>query len=123
VSTGGDRGHGGGRAGVDRWAAGRKVLRAADPRMAALVDADPGLDPEAWMDRVPSDLWGALETRSLPQATHTRSRACTSGDPHLAHLPTQRGSGAATYRAFQCRQSPHTAHAVATLPSAGRRAR
>ena len=60
-------------------------------------------------------------TRSLPQATHTRSRACTSGDPHLVHPPTHRGSGVATYRAFQCLQSPHTAHAVASLPSAGRR--
>ena len=60
MSTGRGRKHGAGRAGVDRWAAGRKVLRAADPRMAALVDADPELDPEAWMDRVPSDLWGAL---------------------------------------------------------------
>jgi DNA-3-methyladenine glycosylase II len=67
VSTGGGRGHGGARAGVDRWAAGRKVLRAADPRMAALVDADPELDPEAWMDRVPSDLWGALVLQVIGQ--------------------------------------------------------
>ena len=67
MSTGDGRGHGGGRAGVDRWAAGRKVLRAADPRMAALVDADPELDPEAWMDRVPSDLWGALVLQVIGQ--------------------------------------------------------
>ncbi|MCW3037713.1 MAG: DNA-3-methyladenine glycosylase 2 family protein [Actinobacteria bacterium] len=56
MSTGG----GGGRAGVDRWTAGREVLRAAEPRMAALVDADPGLDLDAWLDRLRSDLWCAL---------------------------------------------------------------
>jgi DNA-3-methyladenine glycosylase II len=67
VSTGGGRGRGGGRAGVDRWAAGREVLRAADPRMAALVDADPGLDLDAWMDRLPSDLWGALVLQVIGQ--------------------------------------------------------
>ena len=67
MSTGGGRGRGGGRAGVDRWAAGREVLRAADPRMAALVDADPGLDLDAWMDRLPSDLWGALVLQVIGQ--------------------------------------------------------
>jgi hypothetical protein len=41
----------------DRWAAGREVLRAADLRMAALVDADPGLDPDVLFDGWPSDLW------------------------------------------------------------------
>ena len=46
--------------GVDRWAAGREVLRAADPRIAALVEAEPGLDPDAWLDGLPSDLWAAL---------------------------------------------------------------
>jgi len=35
--------------------------------MAALVDADPELDPEAWMDRVPSDLWGALVLQVIGQ--------------------------------------------------------
>jgi 3-methyladenine DNA glycosylase/8-oxoguanine DNA glycosylase len=39
-------GRGGGRAAVDRWAAGREVLRAADPQMAALMEADPELDRE-----------------------------------------------------------------------------
>jgi hypothetical protein len=43
-ARGGDRGPA--RAGVDRWAAGRVLLRAADPRMALLVDADPGLNPD-----------------------------------------------------------------------------
>lgn len=55
------------RAGTDvgRWAPGRPVLRAADPRMAALVDADPGLDSAfaGW----PSDLWGALVAQVISQ--------------------------------------------------------
>jgi DNA-3-methyladenine glycosylase II len=45
---------------VDRWAEGRALLRAADPRMAELVDAQPGLDPDRLFDGWPSDLWGAL---------------------------------------------------------------
>src|SRR5580700_6635890 len=45
---------------VDRWARGREALRAADPRMAELVDADPGLDPDVLFAAWPSDLWGAL---------------------------------------------------------------
>jgi len=36
------------------------VLRAGDPRMAELVEAEPGLDPDRLFDRWPSDLWGAL---------------------------------------------------------------
>jgi DNA-3-methyladenine glycosylase II len=45
----------------DRWAEGRAVLRAADPRMAALVDARPGLDPDAFLARwAEADLWTAL---------------------------------------------------------------
>jgi DNA-3-methyladenine glycosylase II len=28
--------------------------------MAALVEAEPGLEPDAWMDGLPSDLWAAL---------------------------------------------------------------
>ena len=55
-----DRGRGQARAGIDRWAAGRALLRAADPRMAELVDGEPGLDPDRLFDGLPSDLWGAL---------------------------------------------------------------
>jgi hypothetical protein len=40
----------------DRWTEGRAMLRAADPRMAALVDADPGLNPEVLFDGWPSAL-------------------------------------------------------------------
>lgn len=55
------------RADVDRWAAGREVLRAADPRMASLVDAEPGLDPDVLLDGLPSDLWGALVLQVIGQ--------------------------------------------------------
>ena len=34
----------------DRGANGRESLRATDPRMAALIDADPRLDPDALFD-------------------------------------------------------------------------
>jgi acetyl esterase len=42
------------------WAPARAALRAADPRMASLVDADPTLDPDAVLDGWPTDLWDAL---------------------------------------------------------------
>jgi DNA-3-methyladenine glycosylase II len=52
---------------VDRWGEGRAVLRAADPRMAALMDADPALDPDTLFDGWPSDLWGALVLQVIGQ--------------------------------------------------------
>ena len=52
---------------VDRWAAGRDLLRTADPRMAGLVDAQPGLDPDRLFDGLPSDLWGALVLQVIGQ--------------------------------------------------------
>ena len=55
------------RAHVDRWAEGRKLLSAADPRMAELVDAQPGLDPDHLFDRLPTDLWGALVLQVIGQ--------------------------------------------------------
>src|SRR5919106_2232482 len=45
---------------VDGLAEAKAKLRAADPRMAELVDADPTLDPEAVLDGWPTDLWNAL---------------------------------------------------------------
>jgi DNA-3-methyladenine glycosylase II len=45
---------------ADRWAEARAAVRAADPRMAALVDADPTLDPDTVLDGLPADLWEAL---------------------------------------------------------------
>ena len=59
-----------GRAGqlsADRWAQGRAVLRAADPRMAALVDARPLLDADAFFDTWPSELWSALVSQVIGQ--------------------------------------------------------
>jgi DNA-3-methyladenine glycosylase II len=53
--------------GGDRWAAGRAALRAADPRMAALVDADPALDPDRLFHGWPTDLWGALVLQVIGQ--------------------------------------------------------
>jgi DNA-3-methyladenine glycosylase II len=52
---------------ADRWAEGRAVLRAADPRMAALVEADPGLDPDAFFDDWAADLWSALVLQVIGQ--------------------------------------------------------
>lgn len=52
---------------MDRWEAGRALLRAADPRMAELVDAEPGLDPDRLFDGLPSDLWGALVLQVIGQ--------------------------------------------------------
>jgi DNA-3-methyladenine glycosylase II len=52
---------------ADRWAEGRTLLRAADPRMAALVDADPELDPDAFFDTWPADVWSALVSQVIGQ--------------------------------------------------------
>jgi hypothetical protein len=52
---------------VDRWAPGRALLRAADPRMAELADAQPDLDPDRLFDSWPSDLWGALVLQVIGQ--------------------------------------------------------
>jgi DNA-3-methyladenine glycosylase II len=45
---------------AERWAPAKAALRAADPRMSELVDADPTLDPDAVLDGWPTDLWSAL---------------------------------------------------------------
>jgi DNA-3-methyladenine glycosylase II len=39
----------------------------ADPRMAALVKAEPGLDPDVLLDGLPTDLWGALVFQVIGQ--------------------------------------------------------
>jgi DNA-3-methyladenine glycosylase II len=67
VSTGRGAEHGGAGAGVDRWSAGREVLRAADQRMAALMEAEPGLDPDVLLGGLPSDMWGALVLQVIGQ--------------------------------------------------------
>jgi DNA-3-methyladenine glycosylase II len=55
------------QAGADRWAAGRALLLEVDPRMAELVNGDPGLDPDRLFDGLPSDLWGALVLQVIGQ--------------------------------------------------------
>jgi DNA-3-methyladenine glycosylase II len=75
----------------DRWTAGREVLRAADPRMAALVDADPGLDPDVLFDGWPSDLWGALVLQVIGQQLSRAAASAILGRLEAVHdgrLPT-----------------------------------
>jgi ATP dependent DNA ligase C terminal region len=122
LSAGRGPGHAGGLAGVDRWAAGREVLRASDPRMAALVDADPELDPEAWMDRVPSDLWGSLVLQVIGQQLSLAAAAAILARVEALHggrLPTPAellGTSAQALRQVDCpRQKVCT---CTTLPRA-----
>jgi DNA-3-methyladenine glycosylase II len=75
----------------DRWAEGRVVLRAADPRMAALVDADPRLDPDAFFDHWPADLWSALVFQVIGQEISLVAAAAIRGRLEALHggrLPT-----------------------------------
>jgi DNA-3-methyladenine glycosylase II len=67
VSSGAGNARAGKRVDVDRWAAGREVLRAADARMAALVEAEPALDPDSLLAGLPRDLWGALVLQVIGQ--------------------------------------------------------
>ena len=53
--------------GRDRWATGRARLRVADPRMAELVEAEPGLEPDRLFAGLSSDLWGALVLQVIGQ--------------------------------------------------------
>jgi DNA-3-methyladenine glycosylase II len=64
---------------TDRWSEGRAVLRAADPRMAALVDADPGLDPDALFAKWPADLWSALIAQVVGQQISLAAAAAIRG--------------------------------------------
>jgi DNA-3-methyladenine glycosylase II len=91
VSTGRGPGSAAARTGVDRWAAGRKVLRAADPRMAELVDAQPGLDPDGLFDGLPTDLWGALVLQVIGQQLSLAAAAAILARLEALHggrLPT-----------------------------------
>jgi DNA-3-methyladenine glycosylase II len=76
---------------IDRWASGRRGLRAADPRMAELIEADPGLDPDALFDGWPSDLWGALVLQVIGQQLSRAAAAAILGrlkTLHGSRLPT-----------------------------------
>jgi DNA-3-methyladenine glycosylase II len=75
----------------ESWAAGREVIRAADPRMAALVEADTDLDPDAVFDGWPSDLWSALVFQVVGQQLSRAAAAAILGRleaSHAGRLPT-----------------------------------
>jgi DNA-3-methyladenine glycosylase II len=75
----------------DRWASGREALRAADERMAELIDADPELDPDALFDGLPSDLWGALVLQVIGQQLSLAAAGAILGRLEALHgnrLPT-----------------------------------
>jgi DNA-3-methyladenine glycosylase II len=84
-------GRGRARRNVDRWAAGRTLLRAADPRMAELVDAQPGLDPDHLFNGLPDDLWGALVLQVIGQQISLAAAAAILGRLEALHggrMPT-----------------------------------
>src|SRR5579871_3273608 len=76
---------------TDRWAPARAVLRAGDPRMAALVDADPELDPDAVLADWPTDLWHALVFNVIGQQLSVAAARTIQGRLEALHggrLPT-----------------------------------
>jgi len=76
---------------TDRWTPARAVLRAADPRMAKLVDADPTLDPDAALDGWPTALWDALVFNVVGQqlsVAATRAILARLEALHAGRLPT-----------------------------------
>jgi DNA-3-methyladenine glycosylase II len=88
-ATGDGRGRARGRS--DRWVAGRTLLRAADPRMAQMVDAQPSLDPDRLFDGLPGDLWGALVLQVIGQQLSLASAGAIVGRLEALHggrMPT-----------------------------------
>jgi DNA-3-methyladenine glycosylase II len=63
---------------ADRWTDGRSVLREADPRMRALVDAEPDLNPDELLGGMPRDLWGALVLQVTGQQLSLAAAAAIS---------------------------------------------
>ena len=55
------------------------MLREADPQMAELVDAEPGLDPDLLFDGLPTDLWGALVLQVIGQQLSVAAAATILG--------------------------------------------
>jgi DNA-3-methyladenine glycosylase II len=75
----------------DGWAPARAALGAADPRMAELVAADPSLDPDAVLDRWPTDLWHALVFNVIGQQLSVAAARTIYGrleGRHGGRLPT-----------------------------------
>lgn len=59
--------------------------------MAALVDANPELDPDVMFDHLPSDLWGALVLQVIGQQLSRASAGAILGrlqELHSGRLPT-----------------------------------
>jgi DNA-3-methyladenine glycosylase II len=76
---------------ADRWAEGRSLLRAADVRMAGLVDERPTLDPDAFFDTLPTGLWGALVSQVIGQQISLAAAGAIRGRLAALHggrLPT-----------------------------------
>jgi DNA-3-methyladenine glycosylase II len=76
---------------ADRWTAGRALLREADPRMRALVDAEPDLNPDELLGGMPRDLWGALVLQVIGQQLSLAAAAAISlrlNALYDARLPT-----------------------------------
>jgi DNA-3-methyladenine glycosylase II len=67
------------------------VLRVADPRMAALMEADPQLDPDRLVGGLPTDLWGALVFQVIGQQLSRAAAAAILARLEALHgdrLPT-----------------------------------
>jgi len=76
---------------ADSWAPARAALRAADPRMASLVDADPTLDPGTVLDGWPTALSDALVFNVVGQqlsVAATRAILARLRALHDGRLPT-----------------------------------
>jgi DNA-3-methyladenine glycosylase II len=76
---------------AERWAPGKVALRAADPRMAELVNEDPTLDPDAVLDGWPTNLWDALVFHVVGQQLSlaaTRAILVRLEALHEGRLPT-----------------------------------
>jgi DNA-3-methyladenine glycosylase II len=76
---------------ADSWGPARAVLRAADPRMAALIEADPALDPDAVLDGWPTELWDALVFNLVGQQLSVAATRAILGRLSALHdgrLPT-----------------------------------
>jgi DNA-3-methyladenine glycosylase II len=76
---------------ADSWAVAKASLRAADPRMASLVDADPTLDPGTVLDGWPTALWDELVFNVVGQqlsVAATRAILARLRALHDGRLPT-----------------------------------
>ena len=79
------------QADTDRWRDARAALRAADPRMAALVEEEPALDPDRVAGDWAADVWSALVVQVLSQQLSSASAAAIDRRLKALHdgrLPT-----------------------------------